>query len=173
MSNSIVDRYVGFSKDASARFRELAIGAIAIIWLFRITSKEQSFQLPADLHLPLILLLVALLFDLLQYLSGAFLWFYYFKFLEYNDKKVKEAQKSTHQSNSAEDDHAKLSENNKQHIESGANQVLQGTENPTVNTEAPAFISQTIHFFFWPKFVFLFIACVLLIIFLSKKIIFF
>ncbi len=170
MSNSIVDRYVSFSRDASARFRELAIGAIAIIWLFRITSKEQSFQLPADLHLPLLLLLVALLFDLLQYLSGAFLWFYYFKFLEYNNKKVKEGQKSTHEGNSTEDDHAELSKNNKQDIESGANQVLQGTENPSLNAEAPAFISQTIHFFFWPKFVFLFVACVLLIIFLSKKI---
>jgi len=53
--------------------RQLALGAIAIVWLFR-SERAMSFTIPQELLLPLKLVVAGLAFDLIQYASGAGLW---------------------------------------------------------------------------------------------------
>lgn len=56
-----------YTKTLSDINRQLAFAGIAIIWLFRVTS-EENVKIEQDLILPLILMVVALTFDLFQYL---------------------------------------------------------------------------------------------------------
>jgi hypothetical protein len=53
--------------------RQLALGAIAVVWLFR-SGEAGSFAVPAELLLSLKLVVAGLAIDLLQYASGAALW---------------------------------------------------------------------------------------------------
>ena len=62
--------YTGKTSDVA---RQLSFAAIAIIWLF---SKRDGveFYIASDLLLSLKLVVLALVFDLLQYIIGSFLW---------------------------------------------------------------------------------------------------
>jgi hypothetical protein len=53
--------------------RQLALGAIAIVWLFR-SGEITSVVIPSALILPLKLVVAGLSLDLLQYAFGAALW---------------------------------------------------------------------------------------------------
>ncbi len=53
--------------------RQLALGAIAIVWLFR-SGEGASVAIPSALLLPLKLVIAGLALDLLQYAFGAALW---------------------------------------------------------------------------------------------------
>ena len=68
-----LQNYYDYSGKASDIIRQLGLGAIAIIWIFR-TGNPNSLAIPAQLFLPLKLVVVGLAFDLLQYAIGAFLW---------------------------------------------------------------------------------------------------
>jgi len=68
-----LQNYYDYSGKASDIIRQLGLGAIAIIWIFR-TGNQDSLAIPAQLFLPLKLIVIGLAFDLLQYAVGAFLW---------------------------------------------------------------------------------------------------
>ena len=72
--------YEFFTGKASEINRSLALGGIAIIWIFKSTSSEVSL-LPPALILPLILLVVGLGLDLFQYIVAGAIWFFYYKFM--------------------------------------------------------------------------------------------
>ena len=89
------DRYEDLSSEASKINRSLALGGIAIIWMFRFT-KDEHTVLPPELFLPLIFLVLSLLLDFLHYLIGTLIWWVFFKYNEYKvkaklikDKEVK------------------------------------------------------------------------------------
>lgn len=68
-----LQNYYDYSGKASDIIRQLGLGAIAIIWIFR-TDIPGNLAIPAPLFLPLKLVVAGLAFDLLQYAIGAMLW---------------------------------------------------------------------------------------------------
>ena len=68
-----LQNYYDYSGKASDIIRQLGLGAIAIVWVFR-TGNSESLAIPAQLFLPLKLVVLGLAFDLLQYAIGAFVW---------------------------------------------------------------------------------------------------
>ncbi|AMC10222.1 hypothetical protein Lupro_02680 [Lutibacter profundi] len=80
--------YEYFTGKASEINRSLALGGIAIIWIFKTTSNNVT-SIPDILILPLIWLVVALGLDLLQYIVGGIIWWIYYKFKESEVKKGK------------------------------------------------------------------------------------
>lgn len=65
--------YEDYSGKLSDIVRSLAFAGIAIIWIFRATSKE-TIGIPEELITPLVWLALCLAFDLFHYLSGTFIW---------------------------------------------------------------------------------------------------
>lgn len=53
--------------------RNLAFAGIAIIWIFR-TQTESSISIPKAMLLPLLFIVLALAFDILQYLYSSIIW---------------------------------------------------------------------------------------------------
>jgi hypothetical protein len=82
-----------YTSKASDIIRQLILGGIAIIWLFRITINGTT-TLDSFLIWPLTALCVAFLFDLLQYVSGGFIWKRFFKQKEKEVKHKQSEQKS-------------------------------------------------------------------------------
>ncbi len=76
-----LDNYYVYSGKASDIVRQLALGGIAIIWLFQV-AEGSSRTLPSELFLPLKLIVAALAADLLQYAVGSFLWSIYHRYKE-------------------------------------------------------------------------------------------
>jgi hypothetical protein len=75
--------YQEYSKAASDVTRELAFAGIAVIWIFRITNAASGVPgIPATLHLPLVLFVVALGLDLLHYATGTVIWGTFGRFKE-------------------------------------------------------------------------------------------
>lgn len=74
--------YEYFTGKASEINRSLALGGIAIIWIFKSTSSGDT-SIPSPLIPPLIWLVIALGFDLLQYIVGGLIWFIYYRYKEY------------------------------------------------------------------------------------------
>ncbi len=68
---SIRDRYAFYTGKASDIVRQLAFAAIALIWIFR---GNTGTHLPRDLLVVAILIVVALVCDLVQYIVGSVLW---------------------------------------------------------------------------------------------------
>jgi len=62
-----------FTKTLSNINRNLAYAGIAIIWVFR-QQVNTGFRIPNALLIPLILIILGLLFDLLQYLYSSIIW---------------------------------------------------------------------------------------------------
>jgi hypothetical protein len=58
--------------------RQFAFAGIAIVWIFKI-DKPKDHLIPAELFIPLLFLVVALAFDFLQNLIGAFIWFLFYR----------------------------------------------------------------------------------------------
>lgn len=81
--------YEYFTGKASEISRNLAFAGIAIIWIFKITSKDGSLEIPSLLITPLIWLVITLALDLSQYISGGLIWLIYYRFKEWQIKKSK------------------------------------------------------------------------------------
>lgn len=73
--------YVDYTSRASVINRSLALGGIAVIWIFRTTTKE-GMSIPSELITPLIWLVIALGLDLLQYIIGGLIWWVFYKVKE-------------------------------------------------------------------------------------------
>lgn len=67
------DNYYFHTGKVSDIVRQLALGAIAIVWIFR-TGAGVPFSIPYELLMPLKLVVAGLGLDLLQYVSGALFW---------------------------------------------------------------------------------------------------
>src|SRR5688500_13649158 len=65
--------YADYTTQASAIVRNLAFAGIAIVWLFRYQQGD-STRLPADLARASFALVLALAFDLAQYVLGGIVW---------------------------------------------------------------------------------------------------
>jgi len=76
-----LDNYYVYSGKASDIVRQLALGGIAIIWMFQV-AEGSSRMLPSELFLPLKLIVAALAADLLQYAVGGVLWSMYHRYKE-------------------------------------------------------------------------------------------
>jgi hypothetical protein len=83
------EEYVYFSQKASETNRTLALGGLAIIWLFKNDNIDGPL-LEARFLLPLFLLALSLTFDLLHYLVGAFVWHAFFVWHEENTPEEKQ-----------------------------------------------------------------------------------
>lgn len=67
------DNYYFHTGKVSDIVRQLALGAIAIVWIFR-SGEGTTFAVPSSLLFPLKLVITGLALDLLQYAFGAALW---------------------------------------------------------------------------------------------------
>ena len=80
--------YEYYTSKASEINRSLALGGIAVIWIFR-TTLSGAPVIPPVLLTPLIWLVVALGLDLLQYVGGGLIWLIYYRYKESQiDRKV-------------------------------------------------------------------------------------
>jgi hypothetical protein len=61
-----------FSSKASELSRQLAFAGIAVVWIFK--NSGQNAIIPNDFLLPLLLLVLTLVFDFLQYVLGSIEW---------------------------------------------------------------------------------------------------
>ena len=66
------DEFYYFSGQASAIIRQLAIGGIGFIWIFK--KGENDIEIPIILLNPLAMLIASLASDLMQYIYGAVIW---------------------------------------------------------------------------------------------------
>jgi hypothetical protein len=86
-----LDAFYEYSDKASLLSRQLAFAGIAVVWLFK-SGDGVNFQLPASLIYPLLLLVLAFIFDLLQYLVGACIWYFFHRF---HEKRMKSSNKDS------------------------------------------------------------------------------
>jgi hypothetical protein len=72
--------YEELSGSASKLSRQLAFAGIGMIWIFRVSTGEET-SLPAGLLWPSILLITSLGIDIIQYLLQSVIWYayYYYK----------------------------------------------------------------------------------------------
>lgn len=71
----IRDDYVRYSTNVSNLCRNLSFAGFGIIWIFKY---EGSTTIPQCLNLPLLLFIIALAFDLLQYVIQTIIWYRYY-----------------------------------------------------------------------------------------------
>lgn len=74
-----INTYQEFSGKASELNRQLLFSAIAIIWIFNVTSDTDKFNLPKELLNPLITISVGLLLDFLQYFVASIIWYNFYR----------------------------------------------------------------------------------------------
>lgn len=79
-----------FSKSASNAARQLSFAGIALIWIFKVDNGI-SLTVPADLQYPALLLAAALAFDLLHYMIGTLVWYFFYRYHE--KRNIKEEEK--------------------------------------------------------------------------------
>jgi hypothetical protein len=75
------DDYLYFTEKASEINRNLALGGIAVVWIFK-NGSESNHLFPTELTTPLLLLVLSLSADLIQYILGGIIWFSFFKYHE-------------------------------------------------------------------------------------------
>ena len=75
-----------FSGKASDITRQLSFAGIAVIWIFRQTDQTSQI-IPERLLLPLILFVLALCCDLIQYVYSAIVWHVFHRYHEHHLKK--------------------------------------------------------------------------------------
>lgn len=77
--------YEELSGIASNVSRQLGFAGIAIIWIFKIDQKISTsipVLLPSDLYIAALLIAISLLLDLLQYVTGSFIWAMFWRYKE-------------------------------------------------------------------------------------------
>lgn len=80
------DNYYFYTGKASELVRQLGLAGIAVIWLYK---KEVAGvpKIPEELLLPLVLIVLGLALDLLQYVSASIIWGV---FQRWKEKRVEE-----------------------------------------------------------------------------------
>ena len=78
--------YYALSGKASDVARQLCFAGIALIWIFK-PEKGGLLAVPVQLHTPAALFVVALAFDLLQYVLGSAIWGVFSRYHEWHGKK--------------------------------------------------------------------------------------
>lgn len=81
----IRDQYYFYTSKASDLTRQLAFAGLAVVWIFRVEQSSHATRLMAS---PTIFLIIALLFDFLQYFYGA--TFYHLVYESRERKKRRE-----------------------------------------------------------------------------------
>lgn len=81
-----LDDYYFYTGKASENARAVAFAGIAIIWVFK-SDVESRLQIPDDLLLPAVLLVVGIAADFLQYVVGAAVWWLFTTYHEARKKK--------------------------------------------------------------------------------------
>ena len=77
------EAYYTFSKQVSDIIRQLALAGLAVVWILKPAPVPGTVtEFPMDLLWPSLALLLALAFDLLQYVSGAVIWRLQYRCLE-------------------------------------------------------------------------------------------
>lgn len=66
--------YAEYSAQASVNVRQLGLGGIALIWLFKASVEANSIILPSVLLWAGAFIIAALLLDFFQYTAGAAIW---------------------------------------------------------------------------------------------------
>lgn len=79
--------YYEFSGKASDIARTLALSGLAIIWIFNKSDGGGGLYLPREFFAPAIWLVLALAFDLLQYVVAAFVWGTFHRVMEKRRRK--------------------------------------------------------------------------------------
>jgi hypothetical protein len=67
------DNYYFYSGKTSDIIRQLALAGIALIWLYKVDQGGQE-KIPVELHDPVILIVLTLTLDLLQYAIATAIW---------------------------------------------------------------------------------------------------
>ena len=91
----IREDYVRYSANVSELSRNLSYAGIGVVWIFKQSASEDAIEttfmnsIPVELRWPLILFIVVLILDLLQYVIQTAIWYpYYTKYKElHKDKK--------------------------------------------------------------------------------------
>ena len=73
--------YESLSSKASDIVRQISFAGVGLIWIFK-TGGGTSLSLNPTLLKAALFIFLALLFDYLQYISGATIWFLYFRYKE-------------------------------------------------------------------------------------------
>ena len=74
--NEARDNFRGFSEKASDIARHLAFAGIGIVWLFR-SGNGSSISINEELLIILCSFILVLTFDLLQYVFGTLIWYFF------------------------------------------------------------------------------------------------
>lgn len=74
--------YQQLSGIASEVSRKLGFAGIAIIWIFKVDSANNTFTLATELYYAGTFIVLSLALDLLQYLSGSLTWGLYWRYKE-------------------------------------------------------------------------------------------
>lgn len=82
--SEIREAYERISGKLSDICRQLSLGGIGIIWIFKITDLDNTFKISDEVVWPLVFLVVTLILDLLQYFIQTIVWHSF-----YCDKKKK------------------------------------------------------------------------------------
>lgn len=97
--NEALEAYKDFSTQTSANVRTLAFAAIAIVWVFRSGSPDQSLAFPEKLVLAGLFGVGALVSDFFQYLYATVAWGIFHRRKEKEDKPRQEDFKAPVQIN--------------------------------------------------------------------------
>jgi hypothetical protein len=71
--------YYEHTAKASDICRQLAFAGIAIIWVYRITDSAKQDTIREELVLPLMLIVISLAADFMQYVWQSFIWRYFYE----------------------------------------------------------------------------------------------
>ncbi len=80
------ESYYEFSGKASDVARTLALSGLAIIWIYNKVDKDGNTYIPEVFFLPAALLVLALAFDLLQYVVASLVWGQFHRSMEKRGK---------------------------------------------------------------------------------------
>ncbi|HET8554584.1 MAG TPA: hypothetical protein VFL78_07135 [Rhodanobacteraceae bacterium] len=76
------ENYSYASGTASSICRQLAFAGIAIVWVFNLPTSESPVHVPQQLQVVILLLVVCLVLDLLQYVVASLIWSYFARRIE-------------------------------------------------------------------------------------------
>jgi flagellar biosynthesis protein FlhB len=79
-----IDTFHEFTGLTSSVARQLMFSGIALIWIFKL-GKDGNYTLSSELMIPVAILILALFLDLMQYVVGSIIWFFFYRYLEKND----------------------------------------------------------------------------------------
>jgi hypothetical protein len=83
------DAYYTYTGKASDILRYLGLAGIGIVWVFK-SQIGDKFSLPKGLIIPTILMVVGLILDVLQYITGSIIWGAYNRHKEKQNTKENE-----------------------------------------------------------------------------------